>query len=62
MKRTPTEYLNEYDPRHFWTERRGMPPWHPPRRGLDVDTVVFIIITIIAALAVFGVWWTEGGL
>jgi len=39
-----------------------MPPWHPPRRGLDVDTVVFIIVTIVAALAAFGVWWTEGGL
>jgi hypothetical protein len=62
MKRQQTPYLNAYNPDHFWTQRRAMPPWHPPRPALDVDAVVFIIVTIIAAIVAFGVAWTEGGL
>lgn len=63
MKRSrPAPYLNEYNPDHFWTARRAMPPWHPPTPALNVDVVVAIIVCIIAALVAFGVWWTEGGL
>ena len=62
MKRPETPYLNEYNPDHFWTARRSMPPWHPPHPGPDVDAVVSIIVTIIAVLALFGVAWAEGGL
>lgn len=61
MKRAPTEYLHEFNPEHFWTQRRSMPPWHPPTPAVNVDTVVFVIVTIIAALAAVGVWLTEGG-
>jgi hypothetical protein len=56
------EYLNEYNPDHFWTQRRSMPPWHPPTPALDADKVVFIIVMLIALIALLGVWASEGGL
>ena len=62
MKRPETEYLNEYNPDHFWTQRRSMPPWHPPTPAVDVDIAVAIVIALFAIAAAFGVYFTEGGL
>lgn len=60
VKRPSTEYLHEFNPDHFWTARRSMPPWHPPTPAINADTIVFVAVTIIAALAALGVWITEG--
>jgi hypothetical protein len=55
------EYLNEYNPDHFVTPRRSDPPWKPGE-SFPTDYSVAIIVMVIAMLALFGVWWTEGGL
>ena len=57
MKR---EYLNEYNPDHFWTQRRSMPPWHPPTPALNVDAIVAIIAILLAVAALTGLYFTEG--
>ena len=42
--------------------RRSEPQWYPEPAGWTPDAIVMIACLVLAIAALFGVWYTEGGL
>ena len=61
MKPTIGSHYSNDDDRHYRFSRKAEPPWYP-ERGLHPDGYVMIVCLVLAIAALFGVWWTEGGL
>ena len=55
-----THYSNDED-RLYRFARRADPPWYP-ELGFHPDAIVMIVCLVLAVAALFGVWYTEGGL
>ena len=55
-----THYSNDED-RLYRFARRADPRWYP-ERGIGADAIVMIVCLVLAIAALFGVWYTEGGL
>jgi len=53
---------SRFDDEKYWKfARRSDPQFYAPR-GLHPDAIVMIVCLVLAVAALFGVWYTEGGL